>query len=209
MFQRLKYNENLLMNNKKKPIETLIFKINRLNSHQQNFQIEEKINQIQNIKNDDNQNNNQKMLWGEPTWFLFHTLSHKIKPESFPVIKNELLQLFSNICSKLPCPICAEHASNYLVNNNFFNIQSKEELKRFFFVFHNYVNEKKKYPIFELSELDKKYSSAITINIINNFIKLYQIKYNIPKLFSSNMFRKNISKKIIDWYSVNYNNFEQ
>lgn len=202
MFQRLKYNENLIMNNQKRKNENFVFRMKKINPIQINSQ------QIQEI-NPNQIQNGQKMLWGEPTWLLFHTLSHKVKPEIFPFIKNELLNLFSTICSKLPCPICAEHASKYLTNNNFFNIQTKEELKLFFFVFHNHVNQKKKYQIFDLSELDKKYSSAITINIINNFIKFYQIKYNIPKLMSNNMFRTTISKRFSDWYSLNYNNFEQ
>jgi hypothetical protein len=40
------------------------------------------------------QNNPNKIRWGPPTWFLFHTLAHKIKDEHFSKIKNELLVVF-------------------------------------------------------------------------------------------------------------------
>ena len=46
------------------------------------------------------------MRWGEPTWFLLHTLSVKIKEEHFSQIKDELLSIINNICSNLPCPDC-------------------------------------------------------------------------------------------------------
>ena len=45
-----------------------------------------------------------KVKWGEPTWYLFHTLAEKINDESFPTIREELLNVFYSICSNLPCP---------------------------------------------------------------------------------------------------------
>ena len=35
----------------------------------------------------------KKMKWGEPTWFLFHTLAHKIKEDNFSQIKNDFLNM--------------------------------------------------------------------------------------------------------------------
>ena len=33
------------------------------------------------------------MKWGEPTWFLLHTIAEKIRDESFSSIREELLQI--------------------------------------------------------------------------------------------------------------------
>jgi hypothetical protein len=89
------------------------------------------------------QNIVKKMKWGEPTWFLFHTLSYKIKDEMFLQVKNEILNIFFLICRNLPCSICAEHATQYMQNINFNAIQTKQQLKDLFFEFHNTVNLKK------------------------------------------------------------------
>ena len=61
----------------------------------------------------------KEMLWGEPTWFLFHTLAEKTKDNYFPTIKNELFSFIKKICNNLPCPECAQHASRYVNGVNF------------------------------------------------------------------------------------------
>jgi hypothetical protein len=38
-----------------------------------------------------------KMIWGQPIWFLFHTLAEKIKPEFFSTIIKELLNMNGEI----------------------------------------------------------------------------------------------------------------
>ena len=64
------------------------------------------------------QNNPNKIRWGPPTWFLFHTLAHKIKDEHFSKIKTELLNNIIIICMNLPCPKCSEHATQYMKKIN-------------------------------------------------------------------------------------------
>ena len=51
-----------------------------------------------------------KGVWGPAIWYLFHTLSFKIKAVHFHEIKDELLGHFISICNNLPCPECTEHA---------------------------------------------------------------------------------------------------
>ena len=114
------------------------------------------------------QNNPNKIRWGPPTWFLFHTLAHKIKEEHFSKIKFELLNNIAIICRNLPCPKCADHATQYMSKINVGAIQTKDDIKNMLFKFHNDVNMRTGAPMFEFNELNNKYNNAVTINIVKN-----------------------------------------
>jgi len=147
------------------------------------------------------------MKWGEPTWFLFHTLSEKIKEESFASLKPELIQLIYSICTNLPCPDCSNHAKTYLDKINFNMIQNKEQLINMFFVFHNSVNNRKGYPLFKYDELHEKYSKAITVNIIQNFLHAFTQKNKNVHMIANDMHRKRILNTITAWFDKNIQNF--
>ena len=100
------------------------------------------------------------MKWGEPTWFLFHTLAEKIKPEYYAELQKELLNLIYTICSNLPCPNCAKHATQYLNAVNFNTLTTKESLQLLLHRFHNEVNLRKGFAEFPLEQLKPKYSAA-------------------------------------------------
>jgi len=143
----------------------------------------------------------KEMLWGEPTWFLFHTLAEKIKEEYYNNLKSELIGFIKNICSNLPCPDCAQHATRYVNGVNFSAINTKEQLKVFFYTFHNEVNKRKDYEIFKFPDIDK-YKNAVTINIIKNFFyhfskKSYSVRLDInghQRYLLLNDFRKWLEK---------------
>lgn len=150
----------------------------------------------------------KKMKWGEPTWFLLHTLSEKVKNDSFALIRNELLQNIYNICTNLPCPVCSEHAKQYLNSINFNSILTKQDLKIILFNFHNQLNAKKGFPIFTENELYEKYSKANTINIIYNFMDSFLEKDKIPQMMANGMFRRRIASKLGEWFTNNIIHFE-
>ena len=146
--------------------------------------------------------------WGAPTWFLFHTLAEKIKDEHFLKLRNELLDIIYSICVNLPCPICSKHATEYMSGINFKTINTKENLKQLLFVFHNSVNERKKYPLFSKMELDEKYSKSNTIAIIQNFMQHFQNKsYNI-KLIADDLQRKQLLNHLSGWFANNIHYFD-
>lgn len=125
----------------------------------------------------------KEMLWGEPTWFLFHTLAEKIKDEYFQALKNDLVSFIKKICNNLPCPDCAQHASRYVNGVNFDAITTKKQLVVLLFNFHNEINRRKSYEVFEFTDIDK-YKNAITINIVKNFFyhfgkKSYSVRLDI------------------------------
>lgn len=151
---------------------------------------------------------NSRLRWGPSTWYLFHTLSEKIKPENFMDIRDEFLNIVKSICLNLPCPSCAQHATNYMQNLNYNSIKSKEDLKIFFMIFHNYVNERNKKPLFNINQLNEKYSKAKTINIIQNFIAVFQYKSKSFNMIANEMQRNRQVEIYKAWFNKNVNAFE-
>lgn len=141
----------------------------------------------------------KKMRWGEPTWFFLHTLAEKAKPENFTRIKYDLIRLIYTICTNLPCPDCSNHAKIYLDSINLNEINSKDDLKNMLFVFHNVVNKRKGHPIFTIEELNEKYSNAVTLNIITNFLYYFSDRSRSPKMIAGDLHRSRLIGSIKEW----------
>lgn len=150
----------------------------------------------------------KSMKWGEPTWFLFHTLAQKVKDEDFKNIRSELLNIIYSICVNLPCPDCASHATSYMNNINFNVIQSKQQLKDMLFAFHNTVNLRKGYKLFNHDELDEKYNSANTNSIIRYFMEHFKNRHSSIHMIANDMHRGRIVNILVSWFNVNIVHFE-
>ena len=88
-------------------------------------------------------------IWGPAVWKLFHTLIEQLNEEAFVIIGPQLYSQFVRICKFLPCPECAADATNFLAKINFqTNIKSKLEFRNTFYLFHNWVNAKKRKQLF-------------------------------------------------------------
>ena len=144
----------------------------------------------------------KKMLWGEPFWFLFHTMAEKVKDELFPTVREELLNLIYTICTNLPCPDCSNHATQYLNGINFKKITTKLELKELLFTFHNMVNKKKNVALFPREGLEK-YESAKMIPILNNFMYHFRNKKSSIQMIANDFHRERIFKELQKWFSEN------
>ena len=142
-----------------------------------------------------------KMKWGAPIWYLFHTLAEKVKEETFPIIRKELLDIIFTICVNLPCPDCANHATRFMQGINFDTILTKSDLKELLFRFHNAVNIKKGFPLFERAELDELYARANTTNIIKNFFLVYQSP--APKVTVNSFYKSRSISNIKSWIIQN------
>jgi len=138
-----------------------------------------------------------KIKWGAPTWYLFHTLAEKVKENSFPLIRKELLDIIFTICTNLPCPDCANHATRFMQGVNYDTIVTKQDLKELLFRFHNSVNSKKGFPIFSRSELDDMYSKANTSNIILNFYNNF--KTTSMKVTTNSFYRTASFNNVKSW----------
>jgi len=150
----------------------------------------------------------KKMKWGEPTWFLFHTLAEKVKPEYFADIKKELLNIIFAICANLPCPNCASHATSYMKAINFDTITTKDHLRIMLYRFHNEVNLRKGYPEFPLEQLSEKYSKANTVAIIHYFMPFFEDKHASMRMIADDLHRSRIALQLKAWFNKNIGMFE-
>ena len=147
------------------------------------------------------------MKWGEPTWYLFHTLAEKVKEEYFSSVRQELLNTIYVICKNLPCPLCANHATQYMNGINFNTIQTKKDLIDLLWNFHNEVNKKKNFPVFSYDQLSEKYSRANLINIIQVFMIHFKDKHASLRMIADDLYRQQISSKMQDWFRKNIQYF--
>ena len=148
-----------------------------------------------------------RITWGAPTWYLFHTIAEKVREDTFPVIRKELLNIILTICINLPCPECATHATRYLNSINFDTIVTKQDLKDMLFRFHNSVNTKKNFPLFSQSELNSKYELANTVAIIQNFFQAYDKSSSSSKLSVNFLYRSTSITNIRAWFTSNMVHF--
>lgn len=148
-----------------------------------------------------------RITWGAPTWYLFHTIAEKVREDTFPVIRKELLNIILTICINLPCPECATHATRYLNSINFDTIVTKQDLKDMLFRFHNSVNTKKNFPLFSQFELNSKYELANTVAIIQNFFQAYDKSSSSSKLSVNFLYRSTSITNIRAWFTSNMVHF--
>jgi hypothetical protein len=148
-----------------------------------------------------------KMKWGKPIWTFFHLLAHKVKDEDFAVIRSELLNTIFSICTVLPCPVCSEHAKRYLQAINFNNIRTKQDLKIMLSNFHNEVNRRKGYAIFNSENLNETYDGMNFVDAINLFIYHFEDKHRSAKLMADDMMRTQVSTNVKKWIRQNIQHF--
>jgi len=153
-----------------------------------------------------------KSVWGPCVWILFHTLSYKVVPSDFELLKFELIQYIQRICSNLPCPECTQHATEYMKQNSrrISAINTKEHLQEFLVDFHNSVNVRKGKPVFTYEQAENKYKLAKTGTVIQYFFQIYGEKSNGNLKMITNGFQKQILlSEFSAWIINNYSKFYQ
>jgi len=130
-----------------------------------------------------------KKVWGSATWYLFHTLSFKLKQE-YEEYSQELFTIFKLISASLPCPQCAEHAKQRLEQANKRAINNREAIIRVMFEFHNYVNMQLRKPQITREEHDRLYLRADTSSVIKHFNTVFTVKHNDEKSMLHSWSRK-------------------
>jgi len=155
----------------------------------------------------DIEENRRRMQWGHHIWIFLHTLSVQIREDAFPVVGQELLRHIHGIVTNLPCPICSDHAKDYMKNINLAAIQTKEQLINLLFHFHNSVNQRKGYALFNRQDVESTYSRAIMNNAYHNFEMAYKDKSFNPKHITDEYVRNRVLMQFRGWLRNNGNNF--
>lgn len=145
-------------------------------------------------------------VWGPPIWRLFHTLIEKLNPDAYPHLNGQLFKLIVRICKYLPCPECSRDASRFLEKIHLKDYATKTEFKNIFYLFHNWVNAKKRKPLFNYAHI-KIYSNYNLPYVINNFIVHYNTRGNM-KLLADTFQRSFIVKDLVNWFKLNYGAFK-
>lgn len=123
-------------------------------------------------------------VWGPAIWTLFHTLADRIREDAYEFIFPSLFNIITRICKYLPCPECANDATIFLARIKHSDLRTKIQFKNTFYLFHNYVNAKKRKRLFNYSNINM-YNKLKLVNVINNFINNYQTKGNMKLLNES------------------------
>jgi len=79
-------------------------------------------------------------VWGPSTWSFIHIFCQNINEKQLLSNKNEVYNFLGQILCNLPCPECSYHSRNFIINCNFNNLNSKQQLIDLFFIFHNKVS---------------------------------------------------------------------
>jgi hypothetical protein len=148
-----------------------------------------------------------KSVWGPSVWYLFHTLSYKLKPNHFNELKDQLIDHFTSICHNLPCPECSDHAKKELKHLDKSKITNKKELCMYFIQFHNKINIRNKKNIFTFDEYVLKYSSAVTRNVISNFFIVFSKSNHNIKLITNSFHKTNTTADFKKWLTTNASKF--
>lgn len=149
-----------------------------------------------------------RMKWGAPTWALFHTIPEKLSAKNFVENKTSIIQLIMTICNNLPCPSCSQHATQYMRKVNFNAIHTTEDLKKMLYIFHNSVNERKKYAEYPYDDLNDKYSNLDFNQVVNKFMFHFQQKVYAMNLIAQQISRQKQVVIVKKWFLDNMHLFQ-
>jgi Erv1 / Alr family len=140
-------------------------------------------------------------VWGPATWTLFHVLAENVNEFAYPRIVGQIFDVIKRVCSALPCPECAQDATIFLSKVRLHELRTKNDFKNMIYMFHNYVNAKKRKPLFNYANLEiyKRYN---IVSVFNRFISVYHTKGNM-RLLAESFQRQIIIRNIREWFSRN------
>jgi carbonic anhydrase/acetyltransferase-like protein (isoleucine patch superfamily) len=139
-------------------------------------------------------------VWGPAVWLLFHSLIEQLNPSVYEHVIGSMFRIIVRICKYLPCPDCSADASKFLARIHLRDYKTKIEFKNMLYLFHNWVNVKKRKPLYNYSHLEK-YSRINIVYVLNNFISKYNTKGNM-KLLNESFQRSFVVKELVSWFKT-------
>lgn len=148
-----------------------------------------------------------KKVWGPITWIYFHTVAEKIKPESFIILRDDMIKMVTKICDTLPCPECRGHATQNLRYANLERIRTKEHFIDFLYEFHNRVNTQTKKKLYPRENL-KIYSTYSTEKVVKSFLSVYSNNSYNSRMIADTFHRQQLYRWIVTFFKSHSNEFE-
>jgi hypothetical protein len=136
--------------------------------------------------------------WAIPTWLFLHTMVAQVSEEKYASIKEELVYQIKNICAVLPCPDCAQHATQYLSGLKLSHVPTKDALQTALWRFHNTVNAKTGKPVFPLDKMDIYARSNLRV-MYAVFIQEFTKPVRNPKLIMDVLARDRVIARFKQW----------
>jgi hypothetical protein len=144
--------------------------------------------------------------WGPACWYVFHTLAYRLKEEKQDLV-GQLLNQIKNICTNLPCPDCASHATAMMNNLKHNSVRDKKQLVDMLWLFHNSVNTRNNKNTFSKEEHDAMYSSADIKKVVMYFQQVMVKQLGQDRAMVLTMARRNAVKAFIEFYKDNHDAF--
>ena len=139
-------------------------------------------------------------VWGPAVWTLFHTLAEKLNPNAYNQVIPSFFGIIVQICKALPCPDCSRDATHFLAKIKLSDYKNKDEFKNMLYLFHNYVNAKKRKPLYNYANMNK-YANMNLFFVVNDFIAKYNTRGNM-KLLTESFQRSFVIKNFITWFNI-------
>ena len=104
-------------------------------------------------------------IWGPPFWSLLHGLADRsdtlVPPHTLPYTVRQWIRLLEALPMSLPCPVCQNHAKEWLATHPVHPLLKvtnlKEWLVNWFYDFHENVNALHEAPSFDKALLHDTY----------------------------------------------------
>ena len=134
--------------------------------------------------------------WGMPTWIFMHTLFAKMPDEKY--VATDALSQIKALCSVLPCPDCAGHATTFMSTVTVKNVATRSAFQHVLWGFHNFVNARLHKPVFTFDRMIIYESLSLSF-VYGVFLQEFTKPRNIPKLFMDSMSRARVVEQFKKW----------
>jgi hypothetical protein len=107
-------------------------------------------------------------VFGPAFWFTLHTGSVHLPQTLSPIAISRLKGFIHGIPEMVPCVECSEHSRAFIEANKtrIDNLKRGDDVFRFYFDFHNYVNVKLNKPVISYEQALKLYKGGVDLKIL-------------------------------------------
>ena len=108
-------------------------------------------------------------VFGPPLWFTLHNGATNYPEIASPIISEKMKNFILGLPYIISCENCQSHAIAYIEEHYEKMCEAckgRDELFKFFFDFHNYVNKRLKKPEMKLEDAIKLYSNGSKIHVM-------------------------------------------